>query len=124
MVLKTLIYNNKREKMNLYNSDEYYQLTNEVVDYLEQWPQLSTAQRDRAVSIGVAMKTFYDKGPYFRSVTLPDGSYDDRGFELDLRHKILERSPLTAAHASQARAELAALVQQQIDGMKSCGSEA
>jgi len=30
-----------------------------------------------------------------------------------------ECNPLTAAHASQARAELAALVQQQIDGMKS-----
>jgi|GEM_PF-6146716 len=108
--------------MNLYNSDEYYQLSNELVGYLEQWPQLSAAQRDRAVSIGVAMKAFFDKahyfGHYFRSVTLPDGSYDTRGHEVDLRYRILERNPLTAAHASQARAELATLVQQQIDVMK------
>lgn len=98
--------------MNLYDPTEYYQLANEVVDCLELWPLLSAEQRDRAVSIEVAMKAFHDAGACFWSETLPDGSYDGRGVGLDLRYKILECSPLTAAHASQARAELATLVQQ------------
>jgi hypothetical protein len=44
--------------MNLYDPTEHYQLANELVNYLEQWPQLSAAQRKRAVDIGVAMQAF------------------------------------------------------------------
>ena len=97
--------------MNLYNQDEYYHLANEVVDYLEQWPQLSAAQRERAVLIGIAMQEFYEAGSWHWSETLPAGSYDGRGFGLGVRYKILEHNPATAAHAAQARAELASLVQ-------------
>lgn len=103
--------------MNFYNQDEYYQLANEVVDCLEQWPQLSDAQRDRAVSIGVAMKAFYEAGSCFWSETLPDGSYDGRGFGLSVRYKWLERNPLTAAHAAQARAELPVMVQNRYNAL-------
>jgi hypothetical protein len=101
--------------MNLYNQDEYYQLANEVVDCLEQWPQLSAAQRERAVSIEVAMQAFYNDGACFWPDKLPNGQYDMRGFNLSCRYKLLERNPVTAAHVDQARAELAALVQEQSD---------
>ena len=104
--------------MNLYNQDEYYQLANEVVDYLEQWHELSVAQRDRAVSIGVAMQAFHAAGACFWSETLPDGSYANRGFALNMRYRLLERSPATAAHTSQAYAELATLVQHRFAVMK------
>lgn len=101
--------------MNLYNQDEYYQLANEVVDCLEQWPQLSTAQRERAVSIEVAMRAFYEAGACYWPDTLPNGELDMRGFDLSYRYHQLERNPVTAAHVGQARAELAALVQEQSD---------
>jgi hypothetical protein len=101
--------------MNLYNQDEYYQLTNEVVNCLEQWPLLSAAQRERAVSIEVAMQAFHDAGACYWPDTLPDGQYDMRGFDLSYRYKQLERNSVTAAHVLQARAELAALVQDQRD---------
>jgi len=96
--------------MNLYNQDEYYQFANELVDYLEQWPQLSAAQREQAVLIEVAMQEFHEAGSCFWSETLPDGSYDGRGFGLGVRYKWLERNPGTAAHVAQARTELASLV--------------
>jgi hypothetical protein len=40
--------------MNLHDPDDDDQLANEVVDCLEQWPQLSPAQKERAVRIEVA----------------------------------------------------------------------
>lgn len=113
-----MLTNNKREKMNLHNQDEYYQLANEVVDCLERWPQLNPAQRERAVGIGVAMQAFYDAGACHWPETSPTGHHDTRGFDLSLRYQILARNPVTAAHAIQSRAELAALVQHQIDVMK------
>lgn len=97
--------------MNLYNQDEYYQLANEVVDCLEQWPQLNAAQRERAVRIGVAMENFYKAGACHWSDTLPNGQPDMRGFDLSCRYRLLERHPATTAYAAQARAQLASLVQ-------------
>jgi hypothetical protein len=99
--------------MNLYNQDEYYQLANEVVDCLEQWPQLSAAQRERAVSIEAAMQAFHDAGACYWPDTLPSGQLDMRGFDLSYRYRQLERNPVTAAHVVQARTELTALVQDQ-----------
>lgn len=97
--------------MNLYNQDEYYQLANEVVDYLEQWPQLTVAQRERAVRIGVAMEDFDKAGACHWPDTLPNGQRDMRGFDLSCRYRLLERHPVTAPYATQARTELDNLVQ-------------
>jgi hypothetical protein len=97
--------------MNLYDPDEYYQFANEVVDCLEQWPQLSPAQKERAVCIEVARHEFEWAGAYFWPDTLPNGRRDMRGFDLSCRYRLLERHPATAGHAAQALAELATLVQ-------------
>lgn len=105
--------------MNLYNPTEYYQLANEVVDCLEQWPQLSAAQRERAVSIEVARHEFDKAGACYWPDTLPDGRRDMRGFDLTCRYRLLDRHPATAGHAAQARAELAELVQQRLAGARS-----
>jgi len=104
--------------MNLYNQNEYHQLANELVGYLEQWPQLSAAQRERAVSTEVAMQAFYDAGACHWPDTLPNGERDMRGFDLSFRYRLLECHPDTAGHQAQARAELATLVQRQREVLK------
>jgi hypothetical protein len=104
--------------MNLYDPTEHYQLANELVNYLEQWPQLNAAQRKRAVNIGVAMQAFQDAGACHWSDTLPNGERDMRGFDLIFRYRLLERHPDTAGHATRSRAELATLVQRQREAMK------
>ena len=97
--------------MNLYDQDEFYRLCNQVVDYLEQWPTLSSEQKEEAVRIEVAMRE-YEAGPVpHYPDCLPNGQRDMRGWNLQFRRKLLDRHPATAGHAAQARAELAALVQ-------------
>lgn len=99
--------------MNLYDPTEYYQLAKELVEYLEQWPQLSAAQREQAMHIEVTMQAFQDAGACYWPDTLPNGQLDMRGFDLGYRYRVLERNPVTAAYQAEGRAELAALVQHQ-----------
>lgn len=99
--------------MNLYDPTEHYQLANELVDYLEQWPQLSAAQRERAVRIELTMQAFQDAGACYWPDTLPNVQLDMRGFDLGYRYRLLARNPATAGHVAQARTELATLVQHQ-----------
>ncbi len=103
--------------MNLYDQDEHYQLSNEVVECLEQWPTASSAQKEHAASIEVAKQAFYAAGSCYWSEYLPDGQRDMRWFDLYLRYRLLDRHPATAGHAAQARAELAALVQHRREAM-------